>query len=228
MTLPNNTRHRHLLQLAAGRCRRAARSSSPAATTGPAPARPTPATTTATCSTTTRNTLDAPEQHEPAALVLVVDDAAQRRDLHPGRHRRHRPPRDPRRQRHLPPADRRQHQRLDFMYPRNFIAPDGRVFGFDSNGKMYYVNTSGTGSVTAAGQFSGPHRHRLQRRDVPAGPHPAVRRQLQRRASSSTSPAARRSSRPPRRCRRSAGWSPPRSWPTARCWPPAAATSGTR
>ena len=26
------------------------------------------------------------------------------------------------------------------MYPRNFVAPDGRVFGFDSNGKMYYVD----------------------------------------------------------------------------------------
>ncbi len=45
---------------------------------------------------------------------------------------------------------------FDFMYPRNFIAPDGRVFGFDSSGRMYYVNTSGTGSVTTAGQFSGP------------------------------------------------------------------------
>jgi YVTN family beta-propeller protein len=45
---------------------------------------------------------------------------------------------------------------FDFMYPRNFIAPDGRVFGFDSGGRMYYVNTSGTGSVTTAGTFSGP------------------------------------------------------------------------
>jgi YVTN family beta-propeller protein len=45
---------------------------------------------------------------------------------------------------------------LNFMYPRNFIAPDGRVFGFDSNGKMYYVNTSGNGALTSAGQFSGP------------------------------------------------------------------------
>jgi YVTN family beta-propeller protein len=45
---------------------------------------------------------------------------------------------------------------LDFMYPRNFIAPDGRVFGYDSAGRMYYVNTNGTGSVTMAGQFSGP------------------------------------------------------------------------
>jgi YVTN family beta-propeller protein len=45
---------------------------------------------------------------------------------------------------------------LDFMFPRNFIAPDGRIFGFERDGKMYYVNTSGTGSVTMAGQFTGP------------------------------------------------------------------------
>jgi len=45
---------------------------------------------------------------------------------------------------------------FDFMYPRNFIAPDGRVFGYDSGGRMYYVDTSGTGSIATAGQFSGP------------------------------------------------------------------------
>src|SRR5262245_29829369 len=45
---------------------------------------------------------------------------------------------------------------LDFMFPRNFIAPDGRVFGFDSNGQMYFVSTAGTGSVSLAGQFGGP------------------------------------------------------------------------
>jgi YVTN family beta-propeller protein len=45
---------------------------------------------------------------------------------------------------------------FDFMYARNFIAPDGRVFGFDSGGRMYYVNTSGTGLVTNAGTFTGP------------------------------------------------------------------------
>ncbi len=45
---------------------------------------------------------------------------------------------------------------FDFMYPRNFIAPDGRVFGYDSNGKMYYVNAAGLGSVSTAGTFSGP------------------------------------------------------------------------
>jgi len=43
---------------------------------------------------------------------------------------------------------------FDFMYPRNFIAPDGRVFGYDSAGRMYYVNTAGTGSVAAMGQFA--------------------------------------------------------------------------
>ena len=36
-------------------------------------------------------------------------------------------------------------------YPRNFIAPDGRVFGFDVAGKMYYVDPAGVGSLTAAG-----------------------------------------------------------------------------
>ena len=43
---------------------------------------------------------------------------------------------------------------LDFMYPRNFIAPDGRVFGYDSAGRMYYVDAGGTGSFTGMGQFS--------------------------------------------------------------------------
>jgi YVTN family beta-propeller protein len=42
---------------------------------------------------------------------------------------------------------------LDFMYPRNFIAPDGRVFGYDSNGRMFYVNPTGTGSITTLGQL---------------------------------------------------------------------------
>lgn len=45
---------------------------------------------------------------------------------------------------------------FDFMFPRNFIAPDGRIFGFERDGRMYYVNPSGTGSVTMAGQFTGP------------------------------------------------------------------------
>ncbi|HEV8443412.1 MAG TPA: galactose oxidase-like domain-containing protein, partial [Steroidobacteraceae bacterium] len=40
-------------------------------------------------------------------------------------------------------------------YPRNFVAPDGRIFGFDSAGKMYYVNPSGYGFLTPVGQLPG-------------------------------------------------------------------------
>jgi YVTN family beta-propeller protein len=45
---------------------------------------------------------------------------------------------------------------LLFAYPRNFVAPDGRIFGFDGNGYMYYVDTSGSGSRSSHGQFTGP------------------------------------------------------------------------
>jgi YVTN family beta-propeller protein len=40
-----------------------------------------------------------------------------------------------------------------YNYPRNYIAPDGRVFGFDAAGKMYYVDPTGTGQITRYGQF---------------------------------------------------------------------------
>ena len=45
---------------------------------------------------------------------------------------------------------------FDYMYPRNFVAPDGRVFGFDSNGKMYYIVPGGTGSAAQVGQLGAP------------------------------------------------------------------------
>jgi large repetitive protein len=38
-------------------------------------------------------------------------------------------------------------------FPRNFLAPDGRVFGYDTNGKMYFATTAGTGAIAAAGQI---------------------------------------------------------------------------
>src|SRR5688572_11562357 len=47
---------------------------------------------------------------------------------------------------------------FNFQYPRNFIAPDGRIFGFESGGRMYYVNPSGTGAVTTAGQLAAAYR----------------------------------------------------------------------
>jgi YVTN family beta-propeller protein len=37
-------------------------------------------------------------------------------------------------------------------FPRNFLAPDGRVFGFDNAGRMYYVVPTGTGTITTVGQ----------------------------------------------------------------------------
>ncbi len=37
---------------------------------------------------------------------------------------------------------------LNFMYPRNWVAPDGLIFGYDSSGKMYKVNPAGTGTYT--------------------------------------------------------------------------------
>jgi hypothetical protein len=46
---------------------------------------------------------------------------------------------------------------LGFMYPRNFVQPDGRLFGYDSNGAMYFVNTAGTGGITSAGSFAGQY-----------------------------------------------------------------------
>ena len=44
-------------------------------------------------------------------------------------------------------------QGLSYYYPRNFIAPDGRVFGFDANGTMYYVTTEGAGTLTIVGSL---------------------------------------------------------------------------
>ena len=46
---------------------------------------------------------------------------------------------------------------LQFMYPRNFIAPDGRLFGYDGAGAMYFVNPAGTGSLVGAGNFPGQY-----------------------------------------------------------------------
>jgi hypothetical protein len=39
---------------------------------------------------------------------------------------------------------------LYYYYPRNFLAPDGRVFGY-SDTKMYFVDTTGPGMVSGAG-----------------------------------------------------------------------------
>ncbi len=38
---------------------------------------------------------------------------------------------------------------LLWSYPRNYVMPDGRVFGYDFEGRMYFVDTAGTGNVAA-------------------------------------------------------------------------------
>src|SRR5262245_36751241 len=38
-------------------------------------------------------------------------------------------------------------------FPRNFLAPDGRIFGYDTSGRMYFINAGGTGSVATQGQL---------------------------------------------------------------------------
>lgn len=47
---------------------------------------------------------------------------------------------------------------LDLQYPRNYIAPNGRVFGYDVQGRMYYFDPTGTGSLTLHGQFASSYR----------------------------------------------------------------------
>ena len=42
---------------------------------------------------------------------------------------------------------------LDWWYPRNWLAPDGRVFGFDADANAYYVDPSGEGSMTSVGNI---------------------------------------------------------------------------
>lgn len=42
---------------------------------------------------------------------------------------------------------------LNYYYPRNFVAPDGRVFGYDTDGQMYWVDPSGAGTLTLAGSL---------------------------------------------------------------------------
>lgn len=44
---------------------------------------------------------------------------------------------------------------LASLYPRNWVAPDGRIFGFDTNGRMYYVDTTGNGTLFLQGTIPG-------------------------------------------------------------------------
>jgi YVTN family beta-propeller protein len=40
---------------------------------------------------------------------------------------------------------------MAWQYPRNWVAPDGRIFGFDGGTRQYYIDPTGTGTLTSAG-----------------------------------------------------------------------------
>jgi hypothetical protein len=42
----------------------------------------------------------------------------------------------------------------DWYYPRNWVAPDGRIFGYESFGRMWYIDTTGDGSAIEVGRLA--------------------------------------------------------------------------
>jgi hypothetical protein len=42
---------------------------------------------------------------------------------------------------------------LDALYPRNFVAPNGLIFGYDTSGRMYQIDPANQGSLTDLGRF---------------------------------------------------------------------------
>ncbi len=57
------------------------------------------------------------------------------------------------------------------LYPRNFLAPDGRVFGYDTSGKMYYISpnrhrSAHHGRPAARARPAGPRAPRCSSRDA--------------------------------------------------------------
>ena len=222
-TLPND-RNRYLLQFATGAAPGRRTCSLRVATTGPA------AATTNTGNNNTNlfdyddNTLATRQQHEPAALVLDVDHAAERRGLHPGRHRRH--------------ATAPRSARTDGTFRLAVPARTRRASTTGTRATSSRRTAACSAStVTARCTTSAPAarvRHRVgpvQRADraptrAPrcSGPAASCSSAATPTApSSSTSPAARPGNGDRDRCRRSAAGSPRPCSPTARCWPPAAA-----
>ena len=46
----------------------------------------------------------------------------------------------------------------DWYYPRNWVAPDGRLFGYDSYGQMWFIDPTGDGTATSAGTLPAPNQ----------------------------------------------------------------------
>ena len=76
----------------------------------------------------------------------------------PGRQGWREPPRDPRRGGQFPHAGGIDTSSLYWWYPRNWVAPDGRIFGFTDR-TMYYVNPNGKGSIQFLGDTNRSPRY---------------------------------------------------------------------
>jgi hypothetical protein len=46
----------------------------------------------------------------------------------------------------------------DWYYPRNWVAPDGRIFGYESFGRMWYIDPTGNGTATEVGRLAPENR----------------------------------------------------------------------
>jgi Galactose oxidase-like, Early set domain len=46
----------------------------------------------------------------------------------------------------------------DWYYPRNWVAPDGRVFGYESFGRMWYIDPTGDGTGVEVGRLPAENR----------------------------------------------------------------------
>ena len=120
---------------------------------------------------------DEDERHEPRALVLVLDHAAERRDLHPGRRRRHRPAGDPRHQRRVPPDVRREHQRVRLHVPAQLRRAGRPRLRLRQRRAHVLRQHLGDRRGDDGRHVQRSDRQRCERGDVPAGQDPAVRRQ---------------------------------------------------
>jgi hypothetical protein len=45
-----------------------------------------------------------------------------------------------------------------WYYPRNWVSPDGRIFGFESFGRMWYINPTGDGAAVEVGRLAPENR----------------------------------------------------------------------
>ena len=121
---------------------------------------------------------DEGERHEPRALVFVLDHAAERRDLHPGRRGRHRPAGNPGHRRRVPPAVRRQHQRIRFHVPAQLHRagwPRIRIRQLRTHVlRQYFRHRPGDDGRPV----QRADRQRREHRDVPTRQDPAIRRQF--------------------------------------------------